>query len=101
MTTEEIKNDYEWNTGAVIVDTFKSRNISMTDVPGVLVHSHGPFAWDTTPTKAVKKAVILEEVAKIAYYTKTLAPNISNIQQDLLDKHFLRKHGKDAYYGQK
>lgn len=101
MTIEEIKEDYEWNTGAVIVDTFKSRNISMTDVPGVLVHSHGPFAWDTTPTKAVKKAVILEEVAKIAYYTKTLAPNISHIQQDLLDKHFLRKHGKDAYYGQK
>lgn len=101
MTTNEIQKNYEWETGTVIVETFQTRQISMTDVPGVLVHSHGPFTWDTTPTKAVKKAIILEEIAKTAYYTKTLSPNILDIQQDLLDKHFLRKHGKHAYYGQK
>lgn len=101
MTKEEIAGSYEKETGKVIVETFKKRKIKMTDIPGVLVYSHGPFAWDEDPLKAVKKAVILEEVAFMAYHTVTLTGKKSSMQQELLDKHYLRKHGANAYYGQK
>jgi len=73
----------------------------MIDVPGVIVHSHGPFAWGPDPIAAVKKAVVLEEVAFMAYQAMTLNPSLLPMQQTLLDKHYLRKHGANSYYGQK
>ena len=98
MTAEEIKSAYEENTGHVIVETFKDRNPN--DVPGVLVYSHGPFSWGTDAHTAVHNAVVMEEVAKMAYRTLSLSPGMPVMDQVLLDKHFLRKHGADAYYGQ-
>lgn len=99
MTADEITSAYEENTGHVIVDTFKSRDA--TQIPGVLVYSHGPFSWGTDAENAVHNAVVMEEVAKMAYRTLTLTPGMPVMDQVLLDKHFLRKHGADAYYGQK
>lgn len=99
MTENEVKGDYEKETGNVIVECFRDKNPD--EIPGVLVHSHGPFAWGKSPSDAVHNAVVLEEVAKIAFRTRVLNNNISPIDQYLLDKHFLRKHGKNAYYGQK
>lgn len=101
MTKEEIESSYEKETGKVIIETFKNRNIDMMAVPGVLVYSHGPFAWEKDAMAAVKKAVILEEVAFMAYHAVTINKNWKLMQQDLLDKHYLRKHGANAYYGQK
>jgi len=101
MTKEEIAGSYEAETGKVIIETFKERNINMMEIPGVLVYSHGPFAWEKDPLAAVKKAVILEEVALMAYNAVTINNKLGIMQQDLLDKHYLRKHGKNAYYGQK
>lgn len=98
MTPEEIAGAYELETGNVIVETFAQR--SAADVPAVLVHSHGPFAWGTDPHNAVHNAVVLEQVAQMAYHTLMLDPARGNMQQELLDKHYLRKHGKNAYYGQ-
>ncbi|MBD3308729.1 L-ribulose-5-phosphate 4-epimerase [candidate division KSB3 bacterium] len=98
MTAEEIQGDYEAETGNVIIETFQGKNPA--HIPGVLVNNHGPFAWGTDAAKAVENAVVLEEVAKIAYRTITLTANIGAMDQALLDKHFLRKHGKNAYYGQ-
>jgi len=104
MTSAEINKDYELNTGKVIVDRFKKINHNHT--PGVLVAGHGPFTWAETPTGAVKNSVILEEIAKIASRTlgikdkeRFFARNYS-LPDVLMDKHFLRKHGKNAYYGQ-
>lgn len=99
MTAAEIQNDYELETGNVIIETFQGRNPSF--VPGVLVHNHGPFAWGTNAANAVHNAVVLEEVAKISYHTVQLNPAVGSINPVLLDKHFLRKHGANAYYGQK
>ena len=99
MTEEEIKGEYELETGHVIIETFKDTDPNQ--VPGVLVSSHGPFAWGTSPDNALHNAVVLEEVAKMAYNTVTLNPTITSMDQALLDKHFLRKHGSHAYYGQK
>lgn len=99
MTKEEIESQYELETGNVIVETFKDKNPSY--IPGVLVHSHGPFAWGKDAGEAVYNAVVMEEVAKIAYRSVHLNDNISEVDKDLLDKHFLRKHGANAYYGQK
>lgn len=99
MTSEEIGGEYELETGNVIVETFKDK--SPDDIPAVLVNSHGPFAWGTDPDNAVHNAVILEEVAFMALQTQILNSNTQKMQQELLDKHYLRKHGKDAYYGQK
>ena len=99
MTEEEIKGEYELETGHVIIETFKDTDPNQ--VPGVLVSSHGPFAWGTSPDNALHNAVVLEEVAKMAYNTVTLNPTITSMDQTLLDKHFLRKHGSHAYYGQK
>ncbi|MGI6706211.1 MAG: L-ribulose-5-phosphate 4-epimerase [Clostridia bacterium] len=99
LSHEEIAGDYETETGNVIVETFQGKN--PLHIPGVLVQNHGPFAWGKNPQEAVHNAVVMEEVAKMAYGTWTLAPGRTAIQQELLDKHFLRKHGENAYYGQK
>ena len=99
MTPEEISGEYEKETGKVIVETFKNKSVD--DIPAVLVHSHGPFAWGTNPDNAVHNAVVLEELAFMAYHTEALNPDAKVMQQELLDKHYLRKHGKNAYYGQK
>ena len=98
MTPEEIAGEYELETGNVIVETF--RDLSPDDVPAVLVHSHGPFTWGKDPFNAVHNAVVLEEVAFMAFHAAALNPAITPMQQELLDKHYLRKHGKNAYYGQ-
>jgi len=97
LTAEEIQGDYEANTGSVIVETFK--RLDAAEMLAVLVHSHGPFTWGKNAVDAVHHAVVLEEVAKMAYYTENLGQT-KPIPQVLLDKHFLRKHGKNAYYGQ-
>lgn len=99
MTPEEIGGAYELETGNVIVETFAGR--SAADMPAVLVHSHGPFAWGTDADNAVHNAVVLEELAFMAFHTEALNPGVGVMQQELLDKHYLRKHGKNAYYGQK
>lgn len=99
MTAEEIKSAYEKKTGHVIVETFHDRNPN--DIPGVLVYSHGPFSWGTDADNAVHNAVVMEEVAKMAYRTLHISPEMPAMHQVLLDKHFLRKHGANAYYGQK
>ncbi|MBN6206465.1 L-ribulose-5-phosphate 4-epimerase [Ralstonia pickettii] len=99
LSEREIVNEYEKNTGKVIIETFKSLNPN--NIPGVLVDAHGPFNWGENAYKAVENAVIMEEIAKLAYYTQSLSPNIGPMDKYLLDKHFLRKHGANAYYGQK
>lgn len=98
MAEEEIKGSYEYETGRVIVETFAQLDPDM--VPGVLVNCHAPFTWGKDAHEAVHNAVVLEEVAKIAYHTKGLNPAIGPMSQQLLDRHFLRKHGANAYYGQ-
>jgi L-ribulose-5-phosphate 4-epimerase len=100
MTPEEIAGRYEWETGNVIIETFRVRNADPDRIPAVLVNSHGPFAWGTDPMNAVHNAVVLEELAFMACQTELLNPGVSAMQQELLDKHYLRKHGKNAYYGQ-
>lgn len=101
MTEAEIAGAYEAETGHVIVETFRTRGLKAGDVPGVIVHSHGPFAWGADVETAAHNAVVLEEVACMALYARLLNPALPPMQQALLDRHFLRKHGKDAYYGQK
>lgn len=100
MTPEEIAGQYELETGNVIIETFKQRNIDPAQVPAVLVHSHGPFTWGSDPFNAVHNAVVLEEVAFMDFHAMALTPNLPPMQQELLDKHYLRKHGPGAYYGQ-
>ncbi|MBA5601347.1 L-ribulose-5-phosphate 4-epimerase [Pectobacterium aroidearum] len=100
MTNEEINGRYEWETGQVIVETFQQRGISPVDVPAVLVNSHGPFAWGKDADNAVHNAVVLEELAYMGIFSRQLTPQLGEMQQTLLDKHYLRKHGKNAYYGQ-
>ena len=100
MTPQEIQGAYEQETGLVIAETFQGRD--PLSIPAVLVHSHGPFTWGTSPADAVHNAVVLEEVAMMAWHTENLAKEqVPSMQQELLDKHFLRKHGANAYYGQK
>lgn len=98
MTVAEIQGDYETETGRLIVETMAERN--PLEVAAVLVKNHGPFVWGTDPNEAVHHAVVLEEVAKMALHTLTLQPEAPAIDQALLDKHYLRKHGSAAYYGQ-
>ena len=98
MTDREIRGEYEKETGNVIVETFADRNPA--DIPGVVVCSHGPFAWGTDPMNAVHNAVVMEEVAFMNWHAMVLNPELGPMQQTLLDKHYLRKHGKNAYYGQ-
>ncbi|MEI7308788.1 L-ribulose-5-phosphate 4-epimerase [Pectobacterium carotovorum] len=100
MTDEEINGRYEWETGRVIVETFRQRSISPVDVPAVLVNSHGPFAWGKDADNAVHNAVVLEELAYMGIFSRQLTSQLGEMQQTLLDKHYLRKHGKNAYYGQ-
>ncbi len=100
MTGEEIAGEYEAETGNVITETFRARGVDPAQVPAVLVHSHGPFAWGKDPMEAVHNAVVLEEVAFMAFHALALEPGLPPMQQELLDKHYLRKHGPGAYYGQ-
>lgn len=99
MDKEMITSDYEKNTGKAIVKCFE--NLNPIEMPAVLVAQHGPFTWGDSARAAVKNAVILEEIAKMAIGTKIINPDSAEIRRNLLDKHFLRKHGKNAYYGQK
>ncbi len=98
MTAEEIARDYEKNTGDVIVRTFQQ--INPDSVPAVLVANHGPFAWGKDPADAAHTAVVLEAVARMAYFTRNIEHDAPALSRELHDKHFLRKHGKAAYYGQ-
>jgi L-ribulose-5-phosphate 4-epimerase len=98
MTMEEIENEYELNTGKVIVERFQ--NLDPDQIPGVLVNNHGPFSWGKDAENAVHNAVVMEEVAKMTFRSLMLNPK-TEMDRFLLDKHFLRKHGKNAYYGQK
>ncbi len=100
MTAQEIEKDYEANTGKVIVECFQRRQIDPAQVCGVLVASHAPFAWGATAAKAVENAIVLEFSAQMALNSLRLNPNTAPIDQVLLDKHYLRKHGVGAYYGQ-
>jgi L-ribulose-5-phosphate 4-epimerase len=98
MTKAEIQGEYEKETGLVIKETFQEKDPDA--IPAVLVHSHGSFAWGSDPMDAVHNAVVLEEVAFMNFHAMMLKPEILPMQQELLDKHYLRKHGATAYYGQ-
>ena len=98
MTPQEIAGEYEKETGRVIIETFAGK--SPADIPGVTVHSHGPFAWGRDAMDAVHNAVVMEEVAFMDWHAMMINPAAGRMQQELLDKHYLRKHGKNAYYGQ-
>lgn len=97
LTKDEIENEYEKNTGLVIAESVSD----YVGIPGILVKNHGPFAWGKTPEKAVENAVTLEACAKMAFVSEMLNPSIEPVDKYLLDKHYYRKHGKNAYYGQK
>ncbi|MDE6030158.1 MAG: L-ribulose-5-phosphate 4-epimerase [Oscillospiraceae bacterium] len=99
MTPGEIGGEYERETGNVIAETFEGK--SPDDIPAVLVHSHGPFTWGTDPHNAVHNAAVLEELAFMAWHDMMMSPDIPPMQRELMDRHYLRKHGADAYYGQK
>ncbi len=100
MTPEEISGEYEKETGNVIIESFQEQGIDAALIPAALVFSHGPFAWGKDAMEAVHNAVVLEEVAFMAMHAIQLNPSVCRMQQELLDKHYLRKHGKNAYYGQ-
>ena len=100
LTPGEIDEDYEKNTGKVIIETFQNRGIDPVHVPGVLCASHGPFTWGKDAKDAVHNAVVLEEVAKMAYRTESINSKVEPAPQELQDKHYYRKHGAGAYYGQ-
>lgn len=99
LTQEEIESEYELNTGKVIVETFA--NLDYEAIPAVVVKNHGPFTWGKNAEKAVENSIILEEVSKMAINTVIINRNVERVDQYLLDKHYKRKHGKNAYYGQK
>ena len=101
LTKEELDEDYEKNTGKVIIEEFTARNIDPVAVPAVICHSHGPFTWGKNAAQAVYHAVVLEEVAKMAAYTRTVKPAAEPAPQHIVNKHYMRKHGPNAYYGQK
>ncbi len=101
LTSNEIDEDYEKNTGKVIIETFNNRGLNPIHVPAVICSNHGPFTWGKDCNGAVYHSVVLEEVAKMAIYTKQVSPNAESAPQNIQDKHFLRKHGPNAYYGQK
>ena len=101
LTAEEIADAYEENTGHLIVNEFRRMNKDPMAVPAVLCKNHGPFAWGKDASEAVHNAVVLEEVAKMAYRAETINPDIAPAPQELQDKHYYRKHGANAYYGQK
>ncbi len=101
LTQEELDEDYELNTGKIIVETFKNRKIDPAAVPAVICHSHGPFPWGKDAAQAVYHAVVLEEVAKMAIFTRQVKASAAPAPQRIQDKHYMRKHGPNAYYGQK
>lgn len=101
LTEQEVEEDYERNTGLVIVETFRQRELDPVHVPGAICRNHGPFTWGKDAAQAVYHAVVLEEVAKMAVYTRQIKPDAAPAPQNIQDKHFLRKHGPNAYYGQK
>ena len=98
MPQEEIAGEYEWNTGEAILRAFRGRDPQ--SIPGVLVANHGPFAWGSDAGAAAHNAVILESIARMAFFTATLNPHAAAISSAIHDRHFLRKHGRNAYYGQ-
>ena len=100
MTDDEINGEYEWQTGELIASMFDKHRIDPMQIPGVLVHSHGPFAWGVSAEDAVHNAIVMEEVAYMGIFCRQLNPALPAMQQTLLDKHYLRKHGAKAYYGQ-
>ena len=99
LTKEEVESDYETNTGKVIIETIEKRKIDPEAVPGIIVKNHGPFAWGKSPENAVYNAVVMEKVAEMDLKTLMLNPN-AEMKQYVLDKHYMRKHGPNAYYGQ-
>ena len=101
LTEQEVAEDYEMNTGKVIAETFAQRGLNPVHVPAVICRSHGPFTWGRDAAQAVYHAVVLEEVARMALYTIAIDPNAAPAPQHVQDKHFMRKHGPNAYYGQK
>jgi L-ribulose-5-phosphate 4-epimerase len=101
LTEQEVAEDYEMNTGKVIAETFAQRGLNPVHVPAVICRSHGPFTWGRDAAQAVYHAVVLEEVARMALYTIAVDPNAAPAPQHVQDKHFMRKHGPNAYYGQK
>jgi len=100
LTAQEIQGEYEKETGRVITETFTNAGLDPSSMPGVLIQSHGPFTWGKSPESAVSHSVVLEEIARMALYTRLLNPGVPLVDQFLLDKHYLRKHGATAYYGQ-
>ncbi|MEG1847542.1 MAG: L-ribulose-5-phosphate 4-epimerase [Lachnospiraceae bacterium] len=100
LTKEEVENDYERNTGLLIADYYQKHNLDYVSAPAVLCKNHGPFIWGKDAKEAVHHAVILEEIAKMAAHSEMLNPNIQPAPQELQDKHYYRKHGEHAYYGQ-
>ncbi|ETP70915.1 ribulose-5-phosphate 4-epimerase-like epimerase or aldolase [Lachnospiraceae bacterium JC7] len=100
LSKEEVEEAYELNTGKVIIETIENLNMDPMAIPGIVVQNHGPFAWGTSPMNAVYHAVVLEQVAEMDLKTLILNPN-ATIAQYVLDKHYMRKHGPNAYYGQK
>ncbi|EOL46582.1 L-ribulose-5-phosphate 4-epimerase [Enterococcus caccae ATCC BAA-1240] len=100
LTVEEVTSAYEFETGRVIVETFHERKLDPVAVPGVLVNGHGPFTWGRNPQKAVENSIVLDEIAEMACMTELVNNIVHPIPQYLLDKHFFRKHGSNAYYGQ-
>lgn len=101
LTQAELDEDYEKNTGITIVETFKERGLDPMAVPAVLCFSHGPFTWGKDPAQAVYHSVVLEECAKMGLFTKMINPNAAPAPQRMQNKHYMRKHGPNAYYGQR
>jgi len=101
ISDSQIKTDYEKETGLLIIETFKKRKIDYRNIRACLVACHGPFTWGANAWEAVEISIILEDIARMNFISMMLNKNLNNIKKKLLDKHYLRKHGKDAYYGQK
>jgi L-ribulose-5-phosphate 4-epimerase len=101
LASDEIRTNYELNTGKVIVEGFRQRNLDPVAIPGALIAGHGPFAWGVNASDAVHNAVVMEECAMMSAWTELVNPKIQPIEQELLDKHYFRKHGRKAYYGQR
>ena len=100
MADDRIRNDYETETGLQIIDCFEKHNLNAAEIPMELVAGHGPFTWGATAAKAVYHARVLEELCKMAYITELVNPKVQRLKDSLIQKHYNRKHGKDAYYGQ-
>ena len=100
MADDRIRNDYETETGLQIIDCFEKHNLNAAEIPMALVAGHGPFTWGATAAKAVYHARVLEELCKMAYITELVNPKVQRLKDSLIQKHYNRKHGKDAYYGQ-